>query len=47
MPGQNGLQHLQPLVGAVHVPGTEVGSLAVTELVEHKERVITDTAEMG
>ena len=41
------LQHLPPVVGAMDVPRTEVGPLAVTELVEHKERVITDTAEVA
>ena len=33
-------QHLPPLVRAMHVSRTQLGALAVTELVEHEQRVI-------
>ena len=33
-------QHLPPLVRAMYVPRTQLGALAVTELVEHEQRVI-------
>ena len=40
VPRQDRFQHLPPLVRAMHVPCTQHSALAVSELVEHEQRVI-------
>src|SRR3954467_14781893 len=44
--GDNGLQHLAPALGTVHVAGTKRTPLQVTELIEHEQWVITGAAEV-
>ena len=38
--GQDWLQYIQPVVGAVDIPRTQHGPFAVPELVEHEEWVV-------
>lgn len=45
--GQDGIQHLPPIVRAITVPGTEHGPLAVTKLVEGKDRMIAHAAKVA
>ena len=41
------LQHVAPLVGAVHVAGTQGAPFQIAELVEHEQRVKARAAEMA
>ena len=43
----NGLQHIAPFVGAVHVAVTKDATLQAPELVEQEQRVITGAAEVA
>ena len=45
--GHDGIQHLPPVVGAVDIPRTQHGPLAVPELVEDKDRVIARAARLA
>ncbi len=45
--GEDGLQHMPPVVGAVDIPRTEHGPFAVTELVEHEDGVIAHAAKVA
>jgi hypothetical protein len=40
-------QDCAPTVGAVHVAGSEGGSLDIAELVEHKERMLAGTRALA
>ena len=37
------LEHALPIIGTVHVAGTERASFQITELVEHEERMVAST----
>ena len=45
--GDHRLQRVAPLVGAVHVAGTNGAAFNVSELVEHEQRVKARAAEMA
>jgi hypothetical protein len=41
------LQHRAPTVGAMHVPRSQGAALDIAELVEHKQRMVTDAVKVA